>query len=96
MSELPEDDAGFVECHSPGCALEFKPTTLRRWNTRPFPELPEGYREERVGEQHRMLDAYGGVIATHDCAVIFTGAAPTEDNLRALAIWLQRRLANAE
>ncbi len=55
------------------------------------PKLPEGYREEYVGEQHRLLDPYGGIIASIDCGVVCAGAAPTVANLAAIIVFLRRR-----
>ncbi len=68
--------------------------TPEKWNDRPVPELPEGYREE---EHHRywwecLVGPDGRTIAKDkgDGFNLSGGHASPKD-AQALAIWMQRR-----
>ena len=88
-----EDDDGFIICSF--CAARAPHT--ERWNTRPALELPEGFSLDSDGD---LVDGAGDLLAygtgggwvsikdnEGDIAELSSG------QVRALAIWLQRRAA---
>ena len=70
------------------------------WNTRPAPELPEGYREAFSGkaELHAHGEVHGWrIVATWNEKynyMSFPGNRLDLEHAPALAIWLQRRAKN--
>jgi len=89
-----EDDDGFIICSF--CAARAPHT--ERWNTRPAPELPEGYKLDDDGGDliddagdPLAYDVGGGKVAIVDINHGGDVAELNADQVRALCIWLQRR-----
>ena len=79
-------DKGYIECTK--CSM--RATDEEDWNTRPVPELPEGYRESDVV----LLHPDGGALASRQekSGIVFLHTDILDRNDQAaLAIWLQRR-----
>ena len=79
-----------------GCADDFCPGVHIRcseseWNTRPAPELPEGYRETNETHWQKLFfgDERVASIGSADGQLLAPNVP--KRHLLALAIWLQRR-----